>query len=233
MSDDHIKKAIQQGWDEMSEIYQSETRISLDDVHYGPISPGERELRLIGEMGGKRFLELACGAAQNSIALAKWGGGVTAMDSSPKQLSRARALIEQEGVRVDLVRGDMERPAMFKDSLFDVVLSSFGWEFIPDLEACLGACYEVTTPGGLLIVCTVHPLAAFEWDRDNRGLIVTDYFHPPVEVWPVEVCKDSLRSDSQRAMTFLHTVEEMVYLIASSGFSLERILEPYPYPVPT
>ena len=226
MLSDDVKRAIQRGWDEMSGTYQSETRISLDDVHYGPISPGERELQLIGETAGKSFLELACGAGQNSIALAKRGGRVTALDSSPKQLRRARALIKQEGVRVDLVRGDMERLAMFKGSSFDVVLSSSGWEFIPDLAACLRGCYEVTRPGGLLIVCTVHPLAAFEWDPDESWLMVTDYFHPPVEVW-----EDSPASTPHRAMTFFHTVEEMVYLMTSSGFTIERILEPYPYPL--
>ena len=146
----------------MSGSYQTDSRISLDDVHYAPLGPGERELNVIGDVAGKRVLELACGAAQNSIALAKWGAQVTALDFSQHQLEKAKALISQEGVDVDLVRGDMESLGMFKDSKFDLVLSSFGWEFVPDLGACFKECARVLDKHGTLVVCTVHPLTAFD-----------------------------------------------------------------------
>ena len=99
----------------MSESYQAETFISLSDVHYAPLCPGERELSILGDVGGLRTLELACGAAQNSIALAKWGARATALDLSERQLARARELSAQEGVQVDLVQGDIERLAMFRE----------------------------------------------------------------------------------------------------------------------
>ncbi|MCI0438099.1 MAG: class I SAM-dependent methyltransferase [Chloroflexi bacterium] len=227
MSTDHIKKAIETGWDEMSDSYQAESRISLDDVHYAPLAPGERELKLLGDVRGRRVLELACGAAQNSIALAKWGARVIGMDISARQLQRARELIAQEGVRVALVRGDMERLLMFRDESFDIVLSSFGWEFVPDLAACFAECARVLRKGGVLVVCTVHPLTAFEWDADEGALIVHDYFNPPIEVW-----KEPSAS-SQKGLTFFHTVQDIFESLVSSGFSVERILEPYPYPAHT
>ena len=228
MSTDHIKKAILSGWDAMSDAYQSETKISVDDVHYAPISPGESELRLLGDVAGQRVLELACGAAQNSIAMAKRGAHVTAMDLSARQLGRARTLISQEGVAVHLLRGDMERMEMFRDSLFDIVLSSFGLEFVPDPASCFAGCQRVLREGGLLVVSTVHPLAAFEWDADESGLIVTDYFNLPVEVW-----EEPSGDGRDAAMTFFHTVQEMFGLLVGSGFRVERILEPYPYPLDT
>ena len=212
----------------MSDAYQTETKISVDDVHYAPISPGERELNLLGDVAGQRVLELACGAAQNSIAMAKWGAHVTAMDLSARQLLQARTLICQEGVTVHLLRGDMERLDMLRDPLFDIVLSSFGLEFVPDLAACFAGCHRVLRDGGLLVVSTVHPLAAFEWDADESGLIVTDYFNLPVEVW-----EEPSEGGRNTAMTFFHTVHEMFGLLVDSGFHVERILEPYPYPLHT
>ena len=182
MSND-LKRAVQLGWDAMSDSYQEQSRISVDDVHYAPFAPGERTLRLLGDVRGKRALELACGAAQNAIALSRWGARVTAMDFSSRQLRHARRLIAECGADVRLVRGDMERPAMFRSASFDLVLSSFGWEFVPDLAASFSECHRLLSPGGLLVVCTVHPLSAFEWDAEERALIVTDYFNPPVEVW--------------------------------------------------
>ncbi len=226
-SNERVKRAVRRGWDDMSTSYQAESRISLDDIHYAPLSPGERELNLLGDVRGKRVLELACGAAQNSIAACKLGARATALDMSRPQLARARQLVDQERALVDLLRGDMERLDMFRDGSFDVVMSSFGWEFVPDLRACLSECHRVLRPSGLLVVCTVHPLAAFGWDDSDGGLMVTDYFNPPVEIWG-----DSDGPSGSRAMTFFHTVEEMFTLLASSGFSVERIVEPQPYGEP-
>lgn len=208
----------------MSGSYQTDSHISLDDVHYAPLGPGERDLQIIGDVKGKRVLELACGAAQNSIALAKWGARVTALDFSQHQLEKARALVSQEGVEINLLRGDMESLGMFKDAQFDLVLSSFGWEFVPDLGACFKECGRVLDKNGMLVVCTVHPLTAFDWDDDDHSLIVTDYFNPPVEVW-----EDVSQVDGQRGLTFFHTFEEMFSLLTSAGFSVDRIVEPYPY----
>ena len=207
----------------MSLSYQAETRISLDDVHYAPLAPGERELKVLGDVRGKRILELACGAAQNSIAVSKWGARATAVDISALQLSQARRLIAEEGTQVDLLRGDMEHLGMFRDECFDILMSSFGWEFVPDLAACFSECQRVLRPGGLLVVCTVHPLAAFEWGEDDGALLVTDYFNPPVEVWG-----DGGGSREGQAMTFFHTLEDMFTLLTSSGFAVVRVVEPYP-----
>ena len=226
MSTDRIKRATQAGWDEMSKSYQAETQISLEDVHYGPISPGERELGLMGDVRGKRVLELACGAAQNSIVLAKWGAHPTALDFSARQLEAASTLVAQEGVTVSLVRGDMETLGMFKGGVFDIVISSHGWEFAPDLPACFAECSRVLKRDGLLVVCTVHPLAAFEWDQVGNALTVTDYFSPPVEIWG-EVAEKG----NSRAMTYFRTVQEVFESLSGGGLTVERVLEPYPYPL--
>lgn len=223
MDNSHIKRAVLDGWDGMSDSYQIEMSISLDDVHYGPLCPGERELRLLGNVEGKRVLELACGAAQNSIALAKWNARVTAVDFSPVQLAKARDLMLKESVGVDLLRADMENLGMFRDSFFDVVISSFGWEFAPDLRRCFRECQRVLKPGGILLVCTVHPLAAFEWDESECALIVNNYFDPPVEIW-----NETPMDPRSHAVTYFHTIEDMFTSLTSSGFQVDSIVEPYP-----
>ena len=223
MSTDRIKRAIQLGWDEMSESYQAESLISLDDVHYAPLCPGELELGIIGDARGKRTLELACGAAQNSIALAKWGADATALDFSPMQLARARTLIAQEGVTVNLLQADMERLCMFADSCFDLVISCFGLEFLPDPSVCLSECFRVLKAGGLFVLGTVHPLTAFDWDADENALWVTDYFSPPVEVW-----EEPTTSASQQGLTFFRGFQEVFDMLTDAGFRVERVVEPAP-----
>lgn len=226
LSTDHIKRAIQAGWDEMSGAYQVETHISLDDVHYAPLCPGERELQILGDVTDKAVLELACGAAQNSIALAKMGARCVGLDISSGQLSKARELVEQEGVDVGLLKADGETLNMFREGVFDVVISCFGWEFIPDLEACFRECRRVLADDGLVIVGTTHPMSAFEWDAEGQFLVVNDYFKPPYEVW------EELEGETARqGLTFFRTVEETFTTLVSAGFQVEGIWEPYPYDI--
>ena len=42
-----------------------------DTVAYGPDIPGETELRLLGDLKGKRVLDLGCGSGAGAIAVAK------------------------------------------------------------------------------------------------------------------------------------------------------------------
>ena len=224
MSTDYIKRAISLGWDEMSESYQTDTLISLDDVHYSPLCPGELDLGIIDEVRGKRSLELACGAAQNSIALAKWGARAAALDMSVKQLARAKALVSREDVQVNLLQGDAERLDMLTNDAFDLIISCFGMEFLPDPAACLSECYRVLCDDGVLVLGTVHPLTAFEWDEEEGLLRVTDYFNPPVEVW-----EEPTMSEGQKGLTFFRTVSEMFALLTGAGFRVEQVVEPMPY----
>ena len=51
----------------------------------------EAELRILGDVAGREVLELGCGAAQWSIALARRGARCTGLDNSEQQLEHARA----------------------------------------------------------------------------------------------------------------------------------------------
>lgn len=207
----------------MSSSYQADSDISLDDVHYSPFAPGEHHYGLLGDVRGKRVLELACGGAQNSVALAKWGACVVALDISSEQLSHARALRSGVEVEFELVLADMESPTMFRDGSFDLLISSFGWEFIPDIAICLRRCAALLRDGGQLVMSTVHPLSAFDWSGNERALRVPDYFNPPVEVWDEPV------PDGHRpGLTFFRTIEELVTVVTSAGLVVDRLLEPYP-----
>ncbi len=65
--------SVERGWNIISSACQRKTGISLKDVHYGPISPGEVDLKLLGNVKGKDVLEIGCGGGQNAIVLKKWG----------------------------------------------------------------------------------------------------------------------------------------------------------------
>src|SRR3954470_2423124 len=51
-------------WDRHSSAYQQGAALPTDVAHYGPDIPTEADLRLLGDLNGKRVLELGCGGAQ-------------------------------------------------------------------------------------------------------------------------------------------------------------------------
>ena len=75
--------------------------LPTDVVSYGADIP-RGLLKLLGNVEGKRILDLGCGMGHNAIALARQGAKVIGVDESSDQVGEARAACEREGVKVEL-----------------------------------------------------------------------------------------------------------------------------------
>ena len=88
-----------QSWDRIAS--QRSGAIRTDVVQYGPDGPTEDDVRLLGNLAGKRILDLGCGDGQAAVAFALRGATTIAVDASVRMLDRARTLGEQAAVRVE------------------------------------------------------------------------------------------------------------------------------------
>src|SRR5438105_5606309 len=120
-------------WDRDSAGYQAGAQLPTDVAHYGPDIPTETEFRLLGDLKGKRVLELGCGGAQCSIAFAKQGAHAIGIDFSAEQLAFARRLCEREGVKVELRQGDLADLAYLRAESVDLVFSAYTFGYVQDL----------------------------------------------------------------------------------------------------
>src|SRR5690242_14692265 len=98
---------LRESWNRLAAHYQRQHAIPTDSAHYGVAAPNEDQLHLLGDVSGKRILELGCGGGQCSIAFARQGAECVGVDLSDEQIAYARALAEQEGVEVAFHQGDM------------------------------------------------------------------------------------------------------------------------------
>ncbi|MGH7640360.1 MAG: class I SAM-dependent methyltransferase [Candidatus Dormibacteria bacterium] len=73
-----------------------------------PSHPDPDLVQLAEGLAPGRALDFGCGPGRNSIWLARRGWRVTGLDSSEVGLSQARERAQRQGVRLDLVLGDME-----------------------------------------------------------------------------------------------------------------------------
>jgi SAM-dependent methyltransferase len=208
-------------WNAISDTYQKVTEITTDDFHYGPLIPGDSDLKLLPcELNGLRCLEMGCGAAQNSIYLAKNGAECTAFDISEKQLEYADMLMRNEGVDVKLINTSMDRPEGISGN-FDLIHSVFAVGFSVNPAEVVRFAAAHLTPGGRVIISTGHPLSQCELlDLDNdQGVFIGSYFDVPPDIRYGGDGKEEIRSN-------FYTLSETASWFTDAGLHIDKILEP-------
>lgn len=137
----------------------------------------EAELRLLGDVAGKRVLQLASAIGDEAISFALSGAQVTAVDISSIHVRAGRAKSEAIGVQVELREGDMM--ALDHDlTAFDVVyICSGGICWVPDIDAWARQVAGRLNPSGTLLVSEHHPLwEVLSVSGDDCLRVSDDYF---------------------------------------------------------
>ncbi|MFL2784040.1 MAG: class I SAM-dependent methyltransferase [Dehalococcoidia bacterium] len=221
---DLIENSIS-GWSSMADTYQRLSEISVEDIHLSPLGQGAEALQIIQDFKGKRFLELGCGAAQNTIACARKGGWSVGVDASMEQIRHAHKLKIPNG-NSDVIRGDITSLDWIKSETFDWILSMFAIEFVSNIDEFFAASYRILRPDGRILFSTVHPLGSFQWDTTEKAVIAHDYFNLPVEIWA-----DEDEDGKELNLTIFRTIEEIVGSVLNQGFKILRLLEPRALPI--
>jgi len=115
-------------WESSSDSYEQRHALALSGekaMAWGMWRIPEEELHVLGEVAGKDILELGCGAARWSIALAQCGGRPVGLDFSSRQLQQARRLMEEAGVDFPLIEASAEDVPLPAAS-FDIVFCDWG-----------------------------------------------------------------------------------------------------------
>ena len=223
VSDAESRVASRAWWDLDADDYQAEHGAFLGDVDFVWCPEGLREAdaRLLGDVRGKRVLELGAGAAAGSRWLAGQGAEVVAMDLSAGMLRHAREAAGRSGVRVPLVQADaLALP--FPDGTFDIVCTAFGAiPFVADSGAAMLEVARVLRPGGSWVYSITHPMRWIFWDEpDESGLIARNSYFDRTPY--VEVDERGVPSYVEQHRTLGDRVRELV----AAGFVLRDLVEP-------
>lgn len=100
---------------------------------------------------GAKVLDVACGAGQTAIPLARIGIQVTGVDIASNLIAEARRRAAVEGLNVQFDEGDAEQ-LPYEDASFDVVFSLIGAMFAPQPEKVAAEMARVCRPGGRIIM---------------------------------------------------------------------------------
>jgi SAM-dependent methyltransferase len=217
------RRASRGWWDFDADTYQAEHGAFLGDVEFRWCPEGLREAdaHLLGDVSGRRILEVGCGAASCSRWLATQGAQVVALDLSAGMLRHARDAADTTGVRVPLVQADALRLPV-RNKAFDLAFTAFGAvPFIDDSVGVMREVFRALKPGGRWVFSVTHPMRwIFLDDPGDRGLVaVHSYFdrRPYVEY------------DENGAATYVEhhrTLGDRIRELLAAGFVLTDVIEP-------
>lgn len=179
-------------WEASSDSYEQRHAEALSGdkaMAWGLWRIPEADLQVLGTVAGKDILELGCGAARWSIALARHGARPVGLDISPRQLSHARRLMDQAGIEFPLVEASAEDIPV-ENASFDIVFCDWGAMTFSDPRRTVPEVARVLRPGGLFAFATGTPIQVLcqnlAADRIEHSLL-NDYFGMTWLEWADEV----------------------------------------------
>ena len=212
-----MTKETKKWWEYSSQGYQKECKIPVD-IHYGPGSPNEKHLKLLGNLKSKHILEIGCGGAQCSIAFAKQGAIVSAMDISFEQLKFAKRLAEKNKAKIKFYQGDIKNLKQIKSNSQDIVFSAFALQYVDDLFKCFKEVNRVLKKNGIFVFSLDHP---FFRTLDSEKLKLKDsYFSTGKKIITFSGDK------TKKFIIYNHTISELYNPLIKASLFVEKIIEP-------
>ncbi|GES32573.1 class I SAM-dependent methyltransferase [Streptomyces angustmyceticus] len=204
-------------YDEFSDAYDKFSTSNAWNVLYDRPAI----LDMLGDVSGKRILEVGCAAGAMTEQLVERGAQVTGLDISKRNIHRAvERLAGKPDGSARFALGDLREPLDFaEDGDYDRIVASLVLHYVRDWGPTLQELYRVLKPGGEFVMSTHHPCEDWRWlNRQNYFAteLVTDR-------WTME--------GSEYAVRFYRRPLHAVFsAIRGSGFVLEELSEPMPLP---
>lgn len=177
----------------------------------------ERELffSMVDVKQGERVLDAGCGTGIYSIELARRGGRVQAIDTSPEMIGQARIKALKEGLHIDFIKADaLKLP--FPDGHFDLVISVCMLCFIKEREAALLEMKRVLKPGGRIAIALLNRWSPWALLRRAKSLIRNTVYNKADFLTPAEVESSLAGADFKE----IESITCLFYLPINSGYYL-------------
>lgn len=178
--------------------------------------PTDQEIRLLGDLRGKRVLDLGSGSGAAAIGFARQGAIVIALDTNDARLAGARTRAEQAEVKVEWRTGDLADLAFLRAESIDAAFCSSSVAEVEDAARLFRQVQRVLKPNGPFVFAYAHPMSLCV---DALGTVSRSYFDPG----PVDV-----ERDGEPVRIHVRDVGDVFTELGRAGFRVDIIAEPKP-----
>jgi|SoiMethySBSTD1v2_1073268.scaffolds.fasta_scaffold04522_16 SAM-dependent methyltransferase len=192
--------------------------LAADAVRYGPGVPTEDELKLLGRVEGKRVLELGCGAGACTVALAKAGARVVAVDTAVRNIDDTRERAEREGVRVETHHGPLADLAFVRADTIDAALSTYGLTAVGDLDRVFRQVHRVLRTDRPFVFSVPHPAFVLLDPAGGEPVLRRAWW----DTSPVTWSASGVDAEPDRPVT----LASLVSGLGRAGFGVDAVVEP-------
>jgi len=179
-------------------------------------TPTDRELRLLGDLRGKRVLDLGSGTGAAAITFGHHGAIVIALDGSDTRLALARERAEREEVKVEWRKGDLADLAFLRAESIDAAFSADAVAEVDDAARLFRQVQRVLKPNGPFVFSYEHPMAVCV---GSTGAVERSYFEPG----PIDV-----ERDGESVRVYTRGIGDVFTELGRAGFRVDTVLEPRP-----
>lgn len=213
-----INSINKESWNLQATRYFQNSSFSFDKVDYGDVRcETEDDLQLLGNVKGKRIIELGCGGANCGIALAKQGAIVTCTDISEEQIKIAKANAEKEGVDIEFIVSPMEEIRL-DDVKFDIAISICALMYVKEIKTVFSSVSSLLKDNGIFVFSLNDPTfysvaAKYLW---NDAVEQQSYFYTGEERWKWD------DSDAFEFITYRRTIGDYINTLSDCRLVVSR-----------
>ena len=179
-------------------------------------------LAAIGDVSGRKVIDLGCGEGRFSRMLAERDAMVTGVDLCRPFVEFAKNhRVSDEAY----LMGDMEDLHEVPGDEFDLALSYITLVDVPDMRSAAGEAFRVLRSGGRFVVCNLHPMTSASPDWINQG---RRKLHYPVDRYFDEGERNISRRKDRPMTNFHRTLSTHFRTFLGTGFTVEDVREPTP-----
>lgn len=180
MKNEEFIEMNRKGWNALIRANKPFSNTILPE--YGPfLKRTEDDIMLMGDIKGKKVLDLGCGEGESLEYLYKKGASeIWGIDLSEEQVAKIQQRFPD--FKNHFVVSAMEKEANIPNNYYDYIISIFSVGYTSDIEATFKNAYKYLKDGGSIIISWTHPFY-YCLDMDGENVIVgKSYFDEGSEV---------------------------------------------------
>ncbi len=132
---------------------------------------------ILGDLKGKKVLDVGAGTGRLTVELARTGAEVTALDVSEEMLK----VLKRKNAQIEAVIGEAE-DLPFGDNTFDFVTAAFLVVHLKDPIRFFNEVYRVLKVGGKFLVTNINQKEPPEVQTREGAIKIDSYYHRPESI---------------------------------------------------